>query len=138
MPDITDILGALPREVQIQAATAALDATDKSVSRVEPSTPDVPLVTYAPLIGKMVVLVAGGWLLKQGVDVKAWTGDQWVLVVGAAVTVGGAAWSWAGRQIAAWREHQIALASAAASAAATKAAGQPVEVPVQPPATVKA
>lgn len=133
MPDITDLLRALPIDVQRAAADAALDATDTSVKRIEASTPEMSWVSYAPFIGKVVTLVAGGWLLKQGVDTSAWTGNDWVLAIGAVVTGAGAAWAWLGRKWAAWREHQIALASAAASASASAAAGKPVEVPVQPP-----
>lgn len=132
MSDTPD-LRSLPLDVQRAATNAALSATDKSVSRIEASTPQMSLVTYAPLIGKVITLLAGGYLLKLGIDTSAWTGDQWVLVLGGVVSLGGAAWAWISGQIAAWREHQIALASAAASASATQAAGQPVEVPVQPP-----
>lgn len=131
--DIPDILRTLPADVQQRAAQAALNATDPSVSRIEASTPQMSWVAYAPFIGKVVTLVAGGWLLKQGIDTSAWTGEQWVTVIGGIVTLAGVGWAWLGRWWTAWREHQIALASAAASASATAAAGRPVEVAIQPP-----
>ena len=133
MPDLTDLLRSLPPEAQRAAANAALDATDASVSRVVPSTASTPWIAYAPVIAILVTTFFGGFLTRMGIDVSAWTGDQWVLVIGAAVTLGGAVLAFINRQIASWREHQIALASAAASASATQSAGKPVEVPVQPP-----
>lgn len=133
MPDPMTPLRDLPLDVQREAANAALSATDTSVSRIEASTPHMSLVTYAPLFGKIVTLLVGGYLIKYGIDVSAWTGQDWVLVLGCVVSAGGAISAWWGRRVAAKREHQIALASAAASAAATQAANKPVEVPVQPP-----
>lgn len=126
-------ISSLPIAVQAQAAQAALNATDISVKRVEASTPDIPWETYAPLIGKVATLLLGGFLIKWGIDLNAWTNEQWGLVVGSAVSLAGIVLAWNGRRVAAKREHQIALASAAASAAATQAEGKPVEVPVQPP-----
>lgn len=133
MPDLSTVLNTLPKDVQRTVANAALDATDTSVKQIVPSTPDVAWITYAPMIGKIITFVAGGFLLKWGIDVSAWTGEQWVQVIGPVVILGGLVWAWIGKQLAAWREHQIALASAAASAAATQAQGTPVEVAVQPP-----
>lgn len=133
MTDLSTPLDALPLAVQAQASQAALRATDISVSQIVASTPNMSLVTYAPLVGKIITLLLGGYLLHWGIDVKAWTGNDWVLVLGAAVSVFGGVAAWWGRRQAAHREHQIALASAAASASATQAAGKPVEVPVQPP-----
>lgn len=132
MPDTPD-LRSLPADVQRAAANAALSATDKSVSRIEASTPSTPWIAYAPVIAILVTTFFGGFLTRMGIDVSKWTGDQWVLVIGAVVTAGGGILAFINRQVASWREHQIALASAAASASATQAAGQPVEVPVQPP-----
>jgi hypothetical protein len=103
------------------------------VRRIEQSTPQMSLVTYAPLIGKIAVIFLGGFLTKQGIDISAWGGEEWVLMLGLLMGIGGAFWAWIGRIWTAWREHQIALASAAASASATQAAGKPVEVAVQPP-----
>lgn len=123
----------LPLAIQAQAAQAALSATDASVTSIQTSTPGLPLATYAPMIGKFVVIFAGGYLLKKGIDVSAWTGEQWITVIGGIVTAGGAAMTWFSNWTRARREHQIALASAAASAAATAAVGRPVEVAVQPP-----
>lgn len=128
-----DYMSMLPPSVQAAAQNAALDATAKSVTRVETSTPNVSLVTYAPLIGKIATIFLGGYLTRQGIDVSAWTGQDWVLIVGLATFVGGAIWAWVGKQVQARREHQIALASAAASAKATQLEGRPVEVAIQPP-----
>lgn len=130
-----DSMSMLPPSVQVAAQNAALDATAASVTRVETSTPNVSLVTYAPLIGKIATIFLGGFLTRQGIDVSAWTGQDWVLIVGLAVSIGGGVWAWIGKQVQARREHQIALASAAASAAATQATGERVEVAIQPPAT---
>ena len=133
MPDLTDLLRSLPPDVQRKVGNAALDATDASVQRIVPSTPSTPWVAYAPLIAILVTTFAGGFLTRMGIDVSAWTGDMWVLVIGAVVTLGGGAMGVINRWVASWREHQIALASAAASASATLSEGKIVEVPVQPP-----
>lgn len=135
MPETTTLLSSLPADVRIPAVQAALNATDPAVTQVQASSPDMSLVTYAPMIGKFVVIFAGGYLLKKGIDVSAWTGEQWVTVIGGILTAGGAAITWFSNLTRARREHQIALASASASAAATQAAGRPVEVAVQPPAS---
>lgn len=116
-------LSSLSFPAQQEVKQIGLDATDASVTRVEQSTPNVALITYAPMIGKIITFVAGGFLLKWGIDVAAWTGDQWVQVLGPIVILGGTIWAWIGRKVAAYREHQIALASAASG------------VPMQPPAS---
>lgn len=133
MPDPTDLLRTLPKDVQQAAGKAALAATDMSVKQIVPSTPDMSLVTYAPLIGKVVTLLAAGFFMRWGIDLKAWTDQDWLLALSVAGAVVGSVWAWWGRRVAAKREHQIALASAAASAAVTQATGVPTPVPVQPP-----
>lgn len=133
MSDLTDPLHALPRDAQIAANQAALNATDKSVSQIVPSTPATPWAAYVPVVAILVTTFFGGFLTQRGIDVSKWTGDQWGLVIGAVVTLGGGVMAVVNRWITSWREHQIALASAAASASATAATGRPVEVPVQPP-----
>ena len=131
----TTSLSSLPSQVRNSATEAALNATDVSINKLEISTPNMSLVTYAPLLGKIVVLFFGGFLVSKGIDVNAWTGENWVLIFGVALSIGGVVWAWLGRIWTAWREHQIAKASAAASAAATVAAGKPTEIAIQPPAT---
>lgn len=134
MTDTATPLGSLPLDVQAQAASAALNATDNSVTRLEESTPSTSTITVVFWVLKVIGLVGGGYLVSHGIDVKAWTDSNLMLIAGVVVAVGTGVWSFISSQIIRpWREHQIALASASASAAATAAAGKPVQVPVQPP-----
>ncbi len=120
-------------DLSFTGRNAALSATDSSVTSLQPSDPNIALTTYAPMIGKFVVIFAGGFLMEKGINVSAWTGEQWITIIGGLVTLGGGVMTWISNQVRAHREHQIAMASAAASAAQTMAAGAPVAVAVQPP-----
>lgn len=133
MPDFSNLAAHLPPGVLQKAIDAAIDATARNVKRIEASTPGLSTLTLATWVGRVSVLVFGGYLLRWGIDISKWTGEDWVAILGVLTIVGGGGWSLLQQQIRARREHQIALASAAASAKATAELGRPVEVPVQPP-----
>lgn len=126
-------LPSLPSAVKAAATQAALGATAPSVTAIEPSTPSVAGANWITWALRVGLLVAGGYGIGWAEEFMKWHGEVLPLIAALIATGGVAVWSFVQKQIQAWREHQIALASAAASAAATQRAGEPVAVPVQPP-----
>lgn len=95
-----------------------------------PSTPDPSIVAIVSGLVRELLALASAFGFTWALTVS---GSQIMMISTALVAIGTAGWTVAQKIIAARREHEIAIESAAASAQATMMAGQPVVVAVQPP-----